>query len=118
MQAFGKRYERRKAVHQLRHRRECYGELIQIDGSDHHWFEDCGPRCTLLVYIDDATGKLMELRFCDSESTFDYYISTPRYIEQHGKPIAFYSDKHTVFRVNNPNAVGGNGMTQFGRALH
>ena len=46
--------------------------MIQIDGSDHHWFEDRSPtRCTSLVFIDDATGALMELRFCDSESTVD-----------------------------------------------
>ena len=55
------RKERKKRVHQPRYRRECYGELIQIDGSDHHWFEDRAPRCTLLVYIDDATSRLMHL---------------------------------------------------------
>ena len=57
------RKERRKAIHQPRYRRECYGELIQIDGSMHWWFEDRGPRCTLLVYIDDATSRLMHLKF-------------------------------------------------------
>ncbi|WP_372782558.1 ISNCY family transposase, partial [Litorivivens sp.] len=90
----------------------------QIDGSDHLWFEDRGPRCTLLVYIDDATGRLMELRFCDTETTFDYFKSTHRYLERHGKPIAFYSDKHSVFRVNKQGATGGDNMTQFSRALH
>jgi len=106
------RRELKKRVYQPRYRRECYGELIQIDGSDHHWFEDRAPRCTLLVYIDDATGKLMELRFAASESTFDYFQET------HGKPVAFYSDKHSVFRVNKAGATTGSGMTQFGRALH
>jgi hypothetical protein len=57
-------------------------------------------KCCLLVFIDDATGKLQHLRFCESESTFDYMISTRLYVEQHGKPLAFYSDKHSVFRVN------------------
>ncbi len=70
------------------------------------------------MYIDDATGRLMELRFTDTESTFDYFHSTRRYLEQHGKPVAFYSDKHTVFRVNNVGATSGNRLTQFGRALH
>ena len=112
------RRQRRKRVHQPRYRRESLGELIQIDGSHHRWFEDRGPKCTLLVYIDDATGRLMELRFTDSESTFDYFHSTRRYLERHGKPVAFYSDKHTVFRVNNVGATSGNGLTQFGRALH
>jgi len=112
------RRQRRKRVYQPRYRRDSLGELIQIDGSHHRWFEDRGPKCALLVYIDDATGRLMELRFTDTESTFDYFHSTRRYLEQHGKPVAFYSDKHTVFRVNNVGATSGTGLTQFGRALH
>lgn len=111
------RKERKKRVHQPRYRRECLGELIQIDGSDHHWFEDRSPRCTLLVYIDDATSRLMHLAFVKSESTFDYMRATQNYIEAHGKPLAFYSDKHGVFRVNAKGALGGDNMTQFGRAL-
>ena len=57
------RRQRLKPVHQPRHRRDCVGELIQIDGSEHWWFEDRGPQCTLLVFIDDATSRLMHLRF-------------------------------------------------------
>lgn len=113
------RKQRRDRPHQPRNRRDCYGELIQIDGSDHHWFEERGPRCTLLVYVDDATSSLMELRFAPSESTFDYFHSTKRYIQRHGKPVAFYSDKHSIFRVSDKKVSqgGGTGMTQFGRAL-
>src|SRR3982075_2396753 len=107
-----------KPVHQPRYRRDCLGELIQIDGSEHWWFEGRGPQCTLLVYIDDATSRLMHLQFAESESTFDYFAATRAYLERHGKPVAFYSDKHGVFRVNKKDAVGGDGMTQFGRALH
>lgn len=109
---------RERRVYQPRYRRECFGELIQIDGSDHHWFEDRGPPCTLLVYIDDATSRLLDLRFVPSESTFDYFLSTKRYLCRYGKPVAFYSDKHSIFRVNHPGALHGDGMTQFGRALH
>ncbi len=112
------RRARLKPVHQPRYRRDCLGELIQIDGSEHWWFEDRGPRYTLLVYIDDATSRLMHLQFVESESTFDYFAATRTYLERHGKPIAFYSDKHGVFRVNKKDAIGGDGMTQFGRALH
>ena len=72
------RKQRRKRIQQPRHRRDCYGELIQIDGSDHHWFEDRGPRCVLLVYIDDATGRLVELRMCVSESAFSYFAAKGR----------------------------------------
>jgi transposase len=112
------RPERKKRVHQPRPRRGCYGELIQIDGCEHPWFEARGPKCTLLVFVDDATGKLMQLAFAASESTFDYFRATRAYLEAHGKPLAFYSDRHGIFRVNRKGALRGDGMTQFGRALH
>jgi len=112
------RRARLRPVHQPRYRRDCLGELIQIDGSEHWWFEGRGPQCTLLVYIDDATSRLMHLQFVESESTFDYFAATRAYLERHGKPVAFYSDKHGVFRVNRKDAASGDGMTQFGRALH
>ncbi|MGA8759283.1 MAG: ISNCY family transposase [Stellaceae bacterium] len=110
--------KQRKQVHQPRPRRECVGELVQVDGSEHWWFEDRGPQCTLLVFVDDATSRLMHLQFVESESTFAYFHAARAYLEAWGKPVAFYSDKHGVFRVNHPGAVGGDGMTQFGRALH
>ena len=72
----------------------------------------------LLFYIDDATSRLMHLQLIESESTFDYFAATRAYQERYGKPVAFYFDKHGVFRVNKKDAVGGDGMTQFGRALH
>ena len=112
------RKQRRRRVHQPRHRRECVGELVQVDGCEHWWFEDRGPQCTLLVFIDDATGRLVHLQFVESESTFAYFHATRAYLEAWGKPVAFYSDKHGVFRVNHQGALGGDGMTQFGRALH
>jgi len=112
------RKQRQKRVNQPRPRRECVGELVQVDGSEHWWFEDCGPQCTLLVVVDDATSRLMHLQFVESESTFAYFHAARAYLEAWGKPVAFYSDKHGVFRVNHPGALGGDGMTQFGRALH
>lgn len=110
------RKQRRSRVYQPRYRRDCVGELIQIDGSEHRWFEGRGPMCTLLVFIDDATSRLMQLQFVETESTFAYFAATKGYLEAHGKPVAFYSDKHSVFRVAKPG-VSGDGMTQFGRAL-
>jgi transposase len=107
----------RRRFHQPRRRRECLGELIQIDGSEHRWFEDRGPPCTLLVFIDDATGRLMQLRFVPSETAFSYFEALQGYLEAHGRPLAFYSDKHSVFRVGKKDPKGGQGMTQFGRAL-
>jgi transposase len=112
------RAKRALRVHQPRHRRQCLGELVQIDGCDHEWFEARADRCTALVYVDDATGKLMELRFVVSESAFDYFAATESYLGRHGKPVAFYSDKHSIFRVNQEGAGGrAGGITQFGRAL-
>jgi hypothetical protein len=111
------RSQRDKRVHQPRNRRECFGELVQIDGSDHEWFERRGPRCTLLVYIDDATSKLVELRFAISESTFDYFAATRSHLGRHGKPVAYYSDKASIFRIANQDAAKGPNVTQFARAL-
>lgn len=108
--------KQRRTFHQPRLRRECFGELIQIDGSEHRWFEDRGDPCTLLVFIDDATSTLMELRFVKSESTFSYFEALEHYLMTYGRPVAFYSDKHTVFRVPKPSEHM-TGMTQFGRAL-
>ena len=108
--------KQRRSFHQPRLRRESYGELIQIDGSDHRWFEERDAACSLMVFIDDATGKLMQLRFVPSESTSSYFDCLRGYLDAHGCPVAFYSDKHTVFRINR-DAKGGAGMTQFGRAL-
>ena len=113
-----RRKDRLQRIHQPRARRDCLGELVQIDGSEHWWFEDRGPQSTLLVYVDDATSRLMHLKLVETELTFDYFQATREYLEAHGKPVAFYSDKHGVFRVNQTGAIGGDGMTQFGRALH
>jgi hypothetical protein len=113
--------QRRKAVvHQLRERRAHEGELVQVDGSPHDWFEGRGPICCLLVFIDDATGKLLWLEFCESESTLSYLKATKRYLLLHGRPLAFYSDKHGVFRINKTKdgmAEESVGLTQFGRAM-
>jgi transposase len=106
----------RRTFHQPRLRRESYGELVQIDGSQHRWFEDRAEPCTLLVFIDDATSKILQLRFVPSESTSSYFEALQGYLESHGCPVAFYSDKHSVFRMNR-DAAAGQGMTQFGRAL-
>jgi hypothetical protein len=111
------RRHRLASPHQPRRRRDCLGELVQIDGSEHAWFEARGETCTLLAFIDDATSRLMQLRFVASESAFDYFRATRAYLEAHGKPVAFYSDKHNIFRVNAKDVVAGDGITQFGRVL-
>jgi hypothetical protein len=112
------RSKRMKRSYPPRERRACLGELVQIDGCEHAWFEDRGPVCTLLVYVDDATSRFMELRFAESESTFDYFAATRSYLKRYGKPVAFYSDRLSVFHVARGNhAAGGRGLSQFGRAM-
>lgn len=110
--------KQRRTFRQPRLRRECLGGSIQIDGPDHRWFEDRWPPCTLLVFIDDATSTLMQLRLLQSESTFSYFGALDLYLATHGPPVAFYSEKHTVVRVAIQSAKSGLGMTQFERALN
>jgi len=102
-------------VHPMRERRARLGELVQIDGSPHDWFEGRADRCTLLVFIDDATGKLLQLRFAPTETTLGYMHILHDHIETHGLPVALYSDKHSIFRINAKGA-DPESETQFGRA--
>ena len=109
--------KRQKQVqrHPQRARRDCLGELVQIDGSPHDWFEGRGPKCCLLVAIDDATSQLSSLHFEPSETTAGYFKLMHKYINQYGIPLATYSDRHGIFRINLPN-VSEDTETQFGRA--
>jgi hypothetical protein len=106
-------------LHQMRERRPRRGELVQVDGSLHDWFEGRAPRCCLLVFIDDATGELMALRFVHAETTLGYMGLLASYIVEHGLPAALYSDRHSVFRVNTSDEKKSlePERTQFARAL-
>jgi hypothetical protein len=108
------REERKAALHQLRAPRACLGELVQIDGSSHAWFEGRGPACTLLVFVDDATGRILQLHFATTESTSSYMVATKKYVVQHGRPMAFYADKAAVFR----HPTKCQTETQFHRAVN
>ena len=71
-----------------------------------------------LVIIDDVTGRLLELWFVSHESFFGYCDAARHSFERYGKPVAFYSDKYGIFRVNQEQTISlGNGLTQFGRAM-
>ncbi len=108
---------RKVEVHQMRERRASQGELEQMDGTDHDWFEGRGERCTLLVMIDDATGQLGALSFVPEESFFGYCGLLRQYLAAHGRPAGLYTDRHGIFRVNIPNTSSGDNLTQFGRAM-
>jgi len=109
------RRRRSARVHSPRERRPRFGELIQIDGSPHDWFEGRGPRCTLIVFIDDATSRLTALQFAPVETTKAYLSALRAHVLAHGVPLAFYSDRHGIFRVNAKEAESGDGYTEFGR---
>ena len=99
-------------VHQSRPRRECVGDLVQIDGSPHDWFEGRAPACTLIVFVDDATTRLLATRFSATETTEAYMETAREHLAAHGRPVAYYSDRYSVFRVNKEDE-----LTQFSRAL-
>ena len=106
---------RRARIHQRRVRRACFGELVQLDGSPHAWFEDRGARCTLIVFIDDATSRLLYLRFVEAETTQAYMEALGVYLGRYGRPVALYSDRHSIFRINHGRQE--NKVTQFTRAV-
>jgi len=98
-------------------RRKHHGELIQIDGSEHAWLEDRGPKATLLVFVDDATSQMLTAEFVPEESFFSYGNLCQRYFWEHGLPKAFYSDRFSVFRVNRREKLKYEPVTQFQWAL-
>ena len=83
------RRQRPPSVHQPRNRRARVGELVQIDGSQHFWFENRGPECTLIAYVDDATSRILHAAFVPCESTFDDLRETRAYVARFGRPIAY-----------------------------
>jgi len=87
----------KERVHRRRRpRRERFGELVQIDGSDHEWFGDRGPRATLMVMVDDATGRVM-LHMAEQETTRDALLVVRKWVRRYGVPVALYADRRTVY---------------------
>lgn len=114
---------RQKAKHRdWRERRSCVGMLIQLDGSDHDWFEGRGPRCALLVYIDDATSRILHAEFVKVEDTLNLMRGTKTYLLRYGRPVAFYVDKDSIYNVNRQATIEEelrdvHPITQFTRAI-
>lgn len=108
--------KQKKVTHrQWRERKECLGELVQLDGSDHDWFEGRAPKCDLLAFIDDATSNTLQLEFA-AESTRGVMGATKHYIEKHGLPHELYADRGKVYKVNLGNEDNSR-LTQYGRAM-
>lgn len=112
------RASRTARIFQLREPRPCRGELIQIDGSYHRWFEKRGPEACLIVFIDDATSELMLLRFVDHEGAYNYMSMLKEYVERYGIPEALFSDRHSTFRSSKPSNSGLRLPTKFTAAAH
>jgi hypothetical protein len=105
-----------------RARRACVGELIQLDGSLHRWFEDRGPACFLIAYIDDATSRLMHAEFVDAEDTLTLLRLTRDYLRRYGRPLAFYVDRDSIYKTTKAASVDEDlrdeqPMTQYTRAM-
>jgi hypothetical protein len=122
LQAGVTHFKRRKRPHrQWRERKAHRGELIQMDGSHHAWFEDRGPACVLMAYIDDASGRVYA-RFYAYEGTIPAMDSFKRYIRRYGLPLAVYADKHTTYKspaepTLEEQLEGVEPQSQFERAL-
>jgi transposase len=115
-------FARRKRPHRAwRARKAHVGELVQLDGSHHDWFEGRGPACVLMAYIDDASSHVVA-RFYAYEGTIPAMDSFQRYVQRYGMPLAIYADKHTTYRspaepTVDEQLAGTKPQSQFGRAL-
>ena len=98
-----------------RERKECFGELVQLDGSPHDWFEGKAPICTLLAFIDDSTSKVLHLEFT-KEATLPVMQASKNYFEKYGLPHELYVDRGKVFKVNIHNEDEDK-ITQYRRAI-
>jgi len=113
---------RRKQTHrQWRERKRCFGEMVQLDGSHHDWFEGRAPKCVLMVMVDDATNQ-MRARFFAEETTRASYDALEGWVKKHGLPVSLYVDRDSIYRCEGVASIaeqlaGKEPQTQFGRAM-
>jgi len=116
-----KKRRKRSAYRQWRPRKECFGEMVQMDGSHHDWLEGRGPKLVLMAYIDDATNNTYA-RFYDYEGTMPAMGSFKGYVRENGLPISVYLDRHTTYKSSKKlteweEVEGIEPLSQFERAL-
>ena len=117
------RPRRHKPFHRAwRPRKACLGEMTQVDGSEHDWFEGRGPRCALIAFVDDATSKLLWAEFAKAEDTLTLMRLAGVYLRRYGRPLSFYVDKDSIYKTNRNAALDEElreelPMTQFTRAM-
>lgn len=115
-----KRVRRRKEQHPWRERKDHYGQMVQLDGSDHDWLEGRGPEMVLMGYIDDASSHVFG-RFYDYEGVYPAMDSLERYIRRYGRPVSLYMDKHSTYKTSRQPSLdellkGQSAATQVERA--
>ena len=113
---------KRKKHRSWRERKTCVGEMVQLDGSVHDWFEGRGPQCVLIIYIDDATSRILYGEFVNVEDSFTLLRTTRKYLLEHGRPGCFYVDKDSIYKVNRQataeeELLGEEAITQFSRGM-
>lgn len=120
---FWKKAKKRSKHRQHRQRKSCFGMMVQVDGSEHAWFEDRKGKCVLMAYIDDATNHVYG-RFYEYEGTIPAMDSFMRYARQYGLPASIYLDRHTTYKstkkqedVYDENGDGIDALSQFARAM-
>lgn len=116
-----RKVRRARRHRQWRERKPHYGEMVQMDGSHHDWFQGRGPACVLMGYSDDATGRVFA-RFYDHEGTMPAMESFKRYMEAYGLPLSLYLDKHTTYKSTGKPTVqdelnNTKPLSEFERAL-
>lgn len=109
--------QKERKIYQRRMRRSRFGELLQGDGSHHAWFEDRGEKCTLVIFVDDATSKLTACRFVPSETKEAYQKILEEHLSKYGRPLGLYVDKHSIFRTSRDYSEAKENETHFGRIL-
>lgn len=116
------RRERVKTVHVWRERRACFGELVMQDSSPFRWLEERGAACSLIAVIDDATSRLWA-RLVEHDTTEENLRTLGGWLQRYGRPLAHYTDKHSIFRHRRGAAAiaeqlrGEEALSQCGRAL-
>jgi hypothetical protein len=109
--------KKERCIHPRRLRRGRFGELLQGDGSPHDWFEERGPRCSLVIFVDDATSRLTVGKFVPAETTEAYQTILEEHLRKYGRPLGLYTDKHSIFRTSRENRGVRAKETHFGRVL-
>jgi transposase len=110
------RQRRRDPHRQRRPRRACFGELVQMDTSIHDWTEGRGEPMVLVNMIDDATSRVLS-GFYEAETVEAHFDLLGRWLQRHGRPVALYTDRDSIFEYQDKGRGDPNGLTQFGRAL-